>query len=99
MQITFTHPAMRSLKRLYDYRKGRSGVESARKFRKAIFDAVNPLEEFPRLGKQEESLVDQENEYRSLLAANCKIIYRVEATEIFIIEIFDTRQDPDKLIF
>jgi len=51
------------------------------------------------MGKLEESLVDQKYEYRSLLASGCKIVYRIEDAEIFVVEIFDTRQDPEKLIF
>lgn len=99
MKVTFTHPALRSLKRLYDYRKGMSGIEAARRFRKTIFDSVIPLKDFPRLGKLEESLVDQKYEYRYMLATGCKIVYRIEDAEIFVVEIFDTRQDPEKLIF
>lgn len=99
MNITWTHPAMRSLKRHYDFRKDIAGVEAARKFRKMLFDAVANLKDFPRLGRKEESIFYKDYEYRSLLVEVHKIIYRIEGGDIFIIEVFDTRQDPDKLIF
>lgn len=90
---------MKSLKRMYDFRKSHSGVDTARKFRKDLFDALEGLKNFPRLGKKETSLVDFESEYRSLIVEKCKIIYRIGEKEIFIIEVFDTRQNPDSLIF
>ncbi|MCB0521565.1 MAG: type II toxin-antitoxin system RelE/ParE family toxin [Lewinellaceae bacterium] len=99
MTVTWTHPAMRSLKRHYDYRKSNSGTDAARKFRKSLFDATSRLRNFPRLGKEEKSIVYKDKEYRSLIEGVYKIIYRIEGMEIFIIEVFDTRQDQDKLIF
>ena len=91
--------AMRSLKRTYNYRKEKSGIEKARKFRKKIFDRVKSLKSFPKLGKVVKSLVDSEFEYRFIIEGHFKIIYRIEKDKIIIIEFFDSRQSPDKLIF
>ncbi len=99
MQIIWTRPAMENLHSICDFCKKRKDAATARKLRKAIFDKVENLVKFPALGQKEQSLFHQNKEYRSLLHGNFKIIYRVEDQNIFMVRIFDTRQNPDKLAF
>ena len=56
------------------------------------------LKHFPRLGKELMDRETEDQEIRFLLEGVYKIFYRLEDDEIHIVELFDTRQNPDKLI-
>lgn len=99
MDIKWTIPALDSLKEHYNYIKSKRGIESARKFRKKLFNKVGILKNYPRIGTEEKSLFYKDKEYRSLIESHLKIVYRVEENEILVIDVFDMRQNPDKLIF
>lgn len=56
------------------------------------------LEDHPKLGATEEYLEDLGEGHRSLLVGTLyKIIYLIKAPLIFITDIFDVRQDTDKM--
>ncbi|MEZ4956068.1 MAG: type II toxin-antitoxin system RelE/ParE family toxin [Saprospiraceae bacterium] len=99
MDIKWTIPALDALKEHYNYLKSKRGIEPARKFRKKLFTKVGILKTYPRVGVEEKSLFFKDKEYRSLIESHLKLIYRVEENEILIIDVFDMRQNPDKLIF
>ena len=58
---------------------------------------IERLESDPLIGQIEDFLVKYNLGHRYLLSGNYKIIYRVAEDFIFIITIFDTRQDPAKM--
>ena len=99
MQITWTHYATFTLKGHYEYIKKAKGVKSARNWRKKIFDRVEYLKPFPRHGRQETSVLHPNQEFRSILEGNYRIIYKIEDQEVYITHVFNTRQSPNKLIF
>jgi len=41
-------------------------------------------------------LIELKEEHRSIIRGNYKIIYKIKQKKVFITDIFDTRQDPDK---
>ena len=49
------------------------------------------------MGQEEESLVELGQGHRYLVEEHYKIIYRVIDDVVYITDIFDTRQDPDKM--
>ena len=56
------------------------------------------LKQYPQLGRVEEALSHLNQGHRYLLEGNYKIIYRLINPNILAItDIFDTRQNPDKL--
>jgi len=69
----------------------------ADKIRKSIFDATRPLTKEPLIGPIEENLIELKQGHRYLVEGNYKIIYRVISDNIYITDIFDCRQNPQKI--
>lgn len=79
------------------YKLERSEIASL-KVVSQIKAATNSLKRFPKMAPVEELITDEEIEYRSLLATKIyKVIYRIEGRNIYIVSIFDCRQNPEKL--
>ena len=62
-----------------------------------ILDKTDSLPENPWKGQQEEYLSHLGKGHRRIIEGHYKIIYRVEGQAIYITDIFDSRQDPDKM--
>ena len=60
-------------------------------------DRARQLIQNPYSGQVEEYLDHLGLSHRRIVEGNFKIIYRVEGNEIFVTDIFDTRQDPQKM--
>jgi len=71
--------------------------EKILEIRNQILDAVDALLEHPSIGQEEPFLVNLGRHYRRLVEGHYKIIYRIEDEYIYITDIFDSRQDPDKM--
>jgi plasmid stabilization system protein ParE len=69
----------------------------ADKIRKSIFDSTRHLTKQPLIGTVEENLMDLKQGHRYLVAGNYKIIYRIIHDNIYITDIFDCRQNPQKM--
>jgi len=69
----------------------------ADKIRKSIFDGTKSLIKQPLIGAVEENLIDLGQGHRYIVVDNYKIIYRVIQLNIYITDIFDCRQNPQKM--
>ena len=69
----------------------------AEKIRLSIFEATRPLLKDPSIGAIEENLVELKQQHRYLVVGNYKVIYRVIASKIYVTDIFDCRQNPQKM--
>lgn len=58
----------------------------------------NNLYPIPKSGQIELELEKLHQHYRYLLIGNYKIIYRIETDFIIINDVFDTRQNPNKIL-
>jgi plasmid stabilization system protein ParE len=66
--------------------------------RKDILNAVKRLCYFPQMAQVELLLNDKSFIYRSLIVRDIfKIIYRVDEKKVYIIAIWDCRQNPETL--
>jgi plasmid stabilization system protein ParE len=65
--------------------------------RTEILDAADSLLLQPFQGQEEPLLKHLGLEHRRLVVNHCKIIYRVAGEFIYITDIFDSRQDPNKM--
>jgi plasmid stabilization system protein ParE len=98
MKLRFTTNANRRLTQIQDYHTDKGNPKKGRRITRQILDRAKELEDFPELGPEEESLKDLGKGHRSLLVGTLyKIIYLLAAPFIIIIDIFDTRQDTDKM--
>ncbi len=98
MRIRFTYKAKNKLKAIYQYYKDKSLGKFGRQVRVNIIKKTLQLKDFPYLGQMEHQLEELGMEYRYLVEGNYKIIYRVEANDIIIANIFDTRQNPENIL-
>jgi plasmid stabilization system protein ParE len=98
MKLFFTRNSIRKLTQIEDYERSKGKAKKGRKTVKEIRDKAKMLEDNPKLGSTEEYLEDLGEGHRSLLVGTLyKIIYLIKAPLIFITDIFDVRQDTDKM--
>lgn len=65
--------------------------------KKTLLKLSRTLGRFPNKFKEEPLLEDLVGNYRSVSKWNWKIVYEVTNSEVIILQILDTRQDPSKL--
>jgi plasmid stabilization system protein ParE len=99
MNLSWTRLAMDNLRGHYSFLKSQKGVKAARKWRKSIFDKVEYLKNYPRLGHNEKSKLYPNHEIRSISEGTFKKNYIIDDQDVIVINILDMRQNPDKHIF
>ncbi|MFN3640896.1 MAG: type II toxin-antitoxin system RelE/ParE family toxin [Flavobacterium sp.] len=77
----------------------KAGIKIARKIIIGIIDATINLDKNPEIGQIEELLKNRPQNFRYLIYTNYKIIYWYDKDKnrIVIANVFDTRQNPQKL--
>lgn len=74
------------------------GVKIAQRLNDRIEDDVSRLAINPLMGAIEPLLNNRRLEYRSLVVhEHYKLVYRIEEPHIYIVDLWDTRREPDKL--
>lgn len=97
MKVYWTDFALLSLKEVYLYYKKNASDKVAKRIKDEIFSKVNSLKSQAKQGQIEPNLEKTGLGYRYLISGNFKIIYLIQSGEIFITDIFDTRQNPEKI--
>lgn len=99
LEIFWTKLAEDKLKDIFDYYKVKAGIRIARKIVNQIIDKTIDLDQNPKIGQIEELLKSREFEFRYLISTNYKIIYYInlKTKRIIIANVFDARQNPEKL--
>ncbi len=84
---------------IYRYYKIKAGKRTAKKIVIGIVDQTVGLAKQPEMGQVEIGLSHRKIEYRYLVYTNYKIVYWINlaTSRIEIANIFDTRQDPNKM--
>ncbi|MCD8031113.1 MAG: type II toxin-antitoxin system RelE/ParE family toxin [Bacteroides sp.] len=96
-KIVWSRPAIRGLKNIHSYYLTKNEKYADRLYRQ-IYKEVHLLADFPFLAPVESLLSGESETYRSLVVEkNFKVIYYIEDEVINIVEIWDCRQDPDRL--
>ncbi len=98
MQIIFTTPAKRRLKKIYAYYEKASSKRIAESITNDIVTATEMLFDQPFAGQKEEFLEDLKQGHRRIVSGNHKIIYRIIGNTVYITDIFDSRQNPTKMM-
>lgn len=97
MKVQWMKYAIKSLDQIYFYLKDKDAPRAARKITIQIWETANKLAKHSNMGKIEPDLNAEEDIYRSLIVGkNYKIIYYYEDKTVYIIDIWDVRQDPSK---
>ena len=74
------------------------GKKAALKFSEGIIKDIYRIKSQPYIGSQELLLIDQPIEFRSLVShKNAKIIYYIDKGILYIVDLWDCRQNTDSL--
>jgi len=90
--IVWTDKSKEDLRSIYHFLCGVISEERAFSFVKKIISEVDVLTRVPFIGQREQKT------YRRLVYKNYKIVYHIIDESIYINRVFDSRQDPEKLI-
>jgi toxin ParE1/3/4 len=99
-QVTISTPAQKDLKEILLYLALEKGsVQSAKKVRQTILDAVQGLSQMPQRHSLVKEVFDKSGiAYRRVIAGKSyRIIYYVdeEASEVFVVRILHVKRSPD----
>lgn len=99
LKIFWSQLAEDQLIDIFQYYKFKAGVKIAKKIVTDIVDKTIDIDKNPKIGQTEELLKDRKQEFRYLVSSNYKIIYYInlETQRIVIANVFNTRQNPEKL--
>jgi len=97
MKVIWTKNAYGALSEIYKYYKRNANVNVAKKVRDQLIYSTKQLDKFPLSGPIEEYIIELDEEHRYLTRGNYKIIYKIMNSNVFITDVFDTRQNPEEL--
>ena len=97
MKLVYTEQALFSLEEMLVFISAEVSPEKLMEIRNRILDKADTLLHHPFKGQKEPFLDHLGLGHRRLIEGHCKIIYKVEGEYIYITDIFDSRQDPDKM--
>ncbi len=98
MKIVWTKFAKQDLFDIYKFHKDYSGKIFADNIKNKILESPMFLKNYPDAGQTEQNSKLIGYACRYLVVSHCKILYLVEEDTIKIISVFDTRQDPSKML-
>lgn len=97
LKIIWTQTANNNLKEIFNYYRLNVTTSIALSIIRNLKSNVNSLSKFPYEGLNLKTPKPLQNVYHFIIVRNYKIIYEIINTNIYIITIFDTRQNPEKL--
>jgi len=99
LKVFWSQLAEDKLQDIFSYYKVKAGLKTAREIISQLVNKTDILENQPQIGATEELLTERPQEFRYLVSTNYKIIYYVnyETNGIIIANVFDTRQNPEKI--
>jgi len=97
--ILLSSNAKRRLLEIIDYQTSQGQKSYGKQLVKQLLKEVKRLQPNPHIGQIEQLLQDRNITYRYLVFKDYKIIYSVHIENylIRIADVFDTRQNPDKM--
>ena len=99
MKVIYTQQSLESLHECLLFLSEELGIpiEKVSQIKSQILDKADSLEQNPFLGQKEEYLEHLGQGHRRLIEGHFKIIYLVGKDAVYITDIFDSRQDPEKM--
>jgi len=99
LKIYWTDFAKSELRSIFQFYYGKVSLRVADSIVEGVINHVKILSHHPKIGPVELLLKERNREFRYLVFRNYKIIYWINATKnrIDIIDVFDTRQNPEKI--
>lgn len=98
MKVVWTDFAEYQLHKIYIFLYENTNDEVASRIILRIINATKILASFPAMGTREKEEYVGNLEYRYLIEGHYKIVYQSFEKEIVIQDVFDSRQDPSKIL-
>jgi plasmid stabilization system protein ParE len=98
MKIIWSKTALLQLKDIYYIYSIDNTKKTAKLLSRNIVNRTNILRKFPEIGPKQDFDFETDIVYRYLVEGNYKIIYHLFENHIKIPVVFDTRQEPEKLV-
>ena len=100
LEVYWTRLAEYKLDEIFLYYESKAGIRIAKKLVNGIIDRTLEIEDNPKSGQAEALLLNYPQEFRYLVYKSYKINYwiNIEKKRIEISTVFDTRQDPNKIL-
>lgn len=89
VELIWTEPALQDLDTIADY-IALDKPDAARKLVAQVFEKVESLKRFPRLGSSPPELPGMP--YQQLVVPPCRILYRIEKKRVFILHVMRGEQ-------
>ncbi|HLP18645.1 MAG TPA: type II toxin-antitoxin system RelE/ParE family toxin [Chitinophagales bacterium] len=97
MKLVITQPAQWHLKELHDYYKYKVSQRVADRIKDGIINKLKFIADHPLVGQYEPTLATLGLGHRRFVEGNYKIVYRIVDNTIFVTDVFDARQNPEKM--
>ena len=97
MKLIYTEQALFGLEEALEFIAPKVTQEKLLEIRDRILDKVDTLLLHPLQGQKEPYLEHLDLGHRRVIENHYKIIYRLMDEYVYITDIFDSRQDPDKM--
>lgn len=98
-KIYWTQFAQNALSTIHEYLLLQSGSEDlAKKYVQKLLNKIEHLKQFPHSGADEPFLKAIGQHSKFVLEGNYKIIYEVQANQIFVTDVFHVKQNPQKIM-
>lgn len=98
--VQLTSRALKDLQKVRGFNDLLYGVSKSKEMINTIFETIeileNPDVDFTEIGAIDEDFVHLKYDYRKLITSHYKITYRKNKSKIYVVRIFDTRQNPNK---
>jgi plasmid stabilization system protein ParE len=98
MKVEFTDFAKNELQTIYGYYESVASSDVALKIISRILDEVETLERLPNIGAKEVLLEELGMNHRYIVCGNYKIIFYSTTKVVYVTDIFDCRQNPEKMV-
>ncbi|WP_339870234.1 type II toxin-antitoxin system RelE/ParE family toxin [uncultured Algoriphagus sp.] len=96
-EVCWTDFAEKQLDLIFEYYIQEAGYGVARNIVQGLIARVEILNSFPESGQIEPALSLLPDEFRYLVEGNYKILYFIKDKSVAIIDVFDTRRNPEKI--
>ncbi|MGM0579859.1 MAG: type II toxin-antitoxin system RelE/ParE family toxin [Bacteroidota bacterium] len=93
MEVVITEPAEKSLKDIYCRFEEHVAIKIINK----ILDRADTLQTFSKRGRIVDELQSLQEEHRYIIEGNYKIIYKHENSKVYVTDVFDMNNDPEKI--
>ncbi len=99
-EVTWTARATKDLEKITKFYSKLYGHSKARQIVTELRQSTEILEcqnvDTSQIGAVDDTFTHLRRNYRKLIEHHCKITYREGKTKIYIVRVFDTRQNPKK---